>query len=100
MHTPTTTQLTFNQHSIDISVDNQQIFYRYMSQSTLGWLSTDRLSKVDQVLIEYRSNINWDVDQVPIEILIESIDTHSPVDAFSTHDPENVHQDKECLGLG
>jgi len=52
------------------------------------------------VLIEYRSNINWDVDQVPIEILIESIDTHSPVDAFSTHDPENVHQDKECLGLG
>ena len=40
---------------------------------------------VDKVLIKYRSNAD--------RVLIRGIDQHSTVDAFSTHNPVNLHSE-------
>ena len=72
-------------HSISrhTSVDSQLIFNQCLS---VGWYSANCRRTVNQVSIKGWLSINQNVDQVPIEMLIDGMDHHLTMDALSTHE--------------
>jgi len=89
-------QSILDRHSINTLVGTRLTLHR-----PLGWQSTNfrsihtSWSTLDRLLIECQPSINSDIDQTVywsrcrLRVLMESIDQHSTVDAFSTHDPDS-----------